>query len=192
MQWMVAMGLALWRGCVAALLLFSTSGSVAVPLYALVEMWICTLCVLNALGAQRVDERPIGWFLPVLYMAGAVVVPIGAGGWLAEVALLIALPLRVWSVWSLGISCSAGTATFENLVECGPYRFVRHPMQASGLLARVALALAFPHWWNWLGVLLMAVAEVGVVWLEESFLRQFDSWCQYSRRVHYRLLPRVW
>lgn len=191
MQNIVSLLLAIVRGGVAASLIRSDVPFVAIA-YAIVELMVAGLCVENALGAREVDERHIGWSLPVLYLVGWIVVPIGAGGVWQDAALLAALPFRMWCVWSLGVRCSAGPATFDEVCASGPYQWVRHPMQLSGLVSRLALCAVFPHWWNWLGLGVMLTASVGIVIVEESFLRQFGPWRAYAQVVRSRLLPGVW
>lgn len=191
MRWIVSVILAVARGGVAASLIRYDVPLVAI-VYAIVELIVAGLCVENALSARNVDQRGVGWSLPILYLVGWIVVPIGAGGVWQDAALLTALPFRIWCVWSLGVRCSAGPATFDGVCTAGPYRWVRHPMQLSGLVSRLALCAVFPHWWNWFGLGVMLAASVGIVVVEESFLRQFEPWRAYAQLVRSRLLPGVW
>jgi protein-S-isoprenylcysteine O-methyltransferase Ste14 len=78
------------------------------------------------------------------------------------------------------------------LVEHGPYRLVRHPIYAAGLLFFAGYAL-------WSGPLALVLSAVlAVVWalkaaVEERFLRvRYPAYTAYARRVRRRLLPGVY
>lgn len=78
------------------------------------------------------------------------------------------------------------------LVESGPYRFVRHPIYLAGLVFFVGYAL-------FAGPLSLAgTAVLGLLWarkatLEERLLRlRYDGYAAYERRVRWRLVPGVW
>jgi len=69
----------------------------------------------------------IGW--------AAVPLPIAAR-WLGAALLALGLALGVWALWHLGpnVTPTAVARPAAKLVTSGPYRWVRHPLYASGLL----------------------------------------------------------
>lgn len=69
--------------------------------------------------------------------------------WLAAIAALALLPLFYWIFVSIGNNISPTQATRRNhqLVTHGPYRWVRHPLYASGVLLIGALTLLSGLWW---------------------------------------------
>lgn len=78
------------------------------------------------------------------------------------------------------------------LVESGPYRLVRHPIYAAGLVFFVGYALfAGP-------LALLGTALLGWLWVhkssvEEARLRErYEEYSTYAQRVRWRLVPRVW
>jgi len=78
----------------------------------------------------------------------------------------------------------------QSVVTTGPYRYVRHPMYASGLVLFPATALLLG---SWLGLLLSPVLMALIILrtaLEDRMLR--DGLAGYARTVRYRLVPRVW
>jgi protein-S-isoprenylcysteine O-methyltransferase Ste14 len=78
------------------------------------------------------------------------------------------------------------------LVESGPYRYVRHPIYAAGLVFFAGYALfAGP-------LALVGTALLGVLWahkasLEERLLEdRYHDYAAYEARVPWRLVPRLW
>ncbi len=71
------------------------------------------------------------------------------------VAVFVAgLALRAWSVARLGrfFTVNVAIAPDHQLVQSGPYRFVRHPSYTGSLLAILGLALTLG---NWLGIVVI-------------------------------------
>jgi protein-S-isoprenylcysteine O-methyltransferase Ste14 len=81
----------------------------------------------------------------------------------------------------------------QSVVTSGPYRYVRHPMYASGLVLFPATALLLG---SWLGLLLSPVLMALIILrtaLEDRMLRDgLAGYAGYARIVRYRLVPRVW
>ena len=81
----------------------------------------------------------------------------------------------------------------HHVVTRGPYRWVRHPGYAAGLLMILASGLGLGSW------LATLIALVGVPLLlvrtlnEEAVLqRDLPGYADYARQVRFRLLPFVW
>lgn len=74
----------------------------------------------------------------------------------------------------------------------GPYRFVRHPMYLSYVLADIGYNL---DEWNFGTVLLVMVGWVAMVYrirAEDRMLSRDDGWSSYRTVVRYRLFPGLW
>jgi len=103
------------------------------------------------------------------------------------------MAILVWARQHLGTNWSQTVAAKEGheLVTSGPYRFVRHPMYAGGLLACVGSVIVCGGPWIFLLVILGALflwrtsAEDKV--MERQFPREFP---QYERRTK-KLIPFV-
>jgi protein-S-isoprenylcysteine O-methyltransferase Ste14 len=81
----------------------------------------------------------------------------------------------------------------QTVISTGPYRYVRHPMYAGGLLLFLGTPLLLGSWYGLLLVALLipavAVRAVG----EERVLRgELPGYAAYMNRVKYRLIPYVW
>jgi protein-S-isoprenylcysteine O-methyltransferase Ste14 len=81
----------------------------------------------------------------------------------------------------------------QKVVTTGPYRYVRHPMYASGILCYLGIPLLLGSWYG------LAMAAVMVVLLairavrEERLLQpELDGYSDYAARVRYRLIPLIW
>jgi protein-S-isoprenylcysteine O-methyltransferase Ste14 len=80
----------------------------------------------------------------------------------------------------------------RGLVASGPYRFIRHPMYLSYILADIGYNL---QEWNFVTILLVLMGWVSLVYrihAEERVLSQHVEWPTYAVSVPYRLLPGVW
>lgn len=151
------------------------------------------------------SDRGTGWvvaqFVLMAVCLGAVLVPPDwpsrartalavVGGLLALAGLAVAIAAaRV-----LGRSLTPFPRPLANapLVEAGPYRVVRHPIYAGGLLF-------FLGWSLFAGpVALVPAGMLAVLWagktaLEERHLRAaHPAYAAYASRVRFRLVPRVY
>jgi len=74
---------------------------------------------------------------------------------------VVGLALRAWSVVCLGrfFTVNVAIAPDHQLVESGPYRFVRHPSYTGALLAILGLALTLG---NWLTIIIIMFPICGV------------------------------
>jgi protein-S-isoprenylcysteine O-methyltransferase Ste14 len=113
-----------------------------------------------------------------------------------SVVLLIAGQLfAVWARDVLGRNWS-GTVTVKEdheLIETGPYRWVRHPIYTGLLVAATGSALAQDRW---SGVLALALLFVSFwikllreeAWMRETFGEKYDAYCARTKR----LVPFIW
>lgn len=113
----------------------------------------------------------------------------------------LALFILGWTIIAVALRANPFAVTVVRLqnerqhavVDTGIYSVVRHPMYAGNPLVNVGLGL-------WLGsyaAVLFAAIPLGLlmvrIGLEERFLRrELPGYLEYSARVQYRLVPRVW
>jgi protein-S-isoprenylcysteine O-methyltransferase Ste14 len=112
----------------------------------------------------------------------------------AAVLCVIGLAFAVWARVTLGRNWS-GVVTLKEgheLIERGPYRFVRHPIYTGILTMFIATALALGHLAGFAATLLMFVS----FWIklrdeEKLMLQQFpQQYAAYRRRTR-RIIPFV-
>jgi len=80
----------------------------------------------------------------------------------------------------------------RGLVTRGPYKFVRHPMYVSYVLADIGYNL---QEWNSVTLLLVLIGWASLIYrirAEERVLSQHAEWPAYVALVRYRLLPGLW
>jgi protein-S-isoprenylcysteine O-methyltransferase Ste14 len=81
----------------------------------------------------------------------------------------------------------------QQLIDTGPYAYVRHPLYSGALLWLLFMPLALGSWW----ALIPAVAAVGSLVYrikieEEMLLEGMAGYANYQRRVKYKLIPGVY
>jgi protein-S-isoprenylcysteine O-methyltransferase Ste14 len=80
----------------------------------------------------------------------------------------------------------------RGLATSGPYRFFRHPMYLSYILADVGYNL---EEWNLVTLLLVLIGWAALVYrihAEERVLSRHSGWPRYAASVRYRLFPGLW
>ena len=116
-------------------------------------------------------------------------------GILADAVTVVGLLITLWARRMLGANWSSSVVFKERheLIEGGPYRFVRHPIYSGVLLMLFGTMLL---WGRFVGVVAFVVIIVGLsvkAHLEERLLmRHFpDAYAQYRRRVSAAIIPFV-
>lgn len=188
----LGMFLALGRMFLGLVVFVHPSANWVAALFGLFEALSGSCAAVNVVKAQKVDKRVVGLLLPAVYLTGAVMVcSPGESSNFLIVGLLAVWVVRMWALFWMGFCYSVGTAAWIRLADKGPFAWVRHPMAATGIAARLIFCLANPEPWNWWVLGVMVVAEWASVVLEESFLKQFVEWRYYAVRVPWRFVPRV-
>jgi len=81
----------------------------------------------------------------------------------------------------------------QQVVNTGPYRWVRHPGYAGALLANIATPLFLDSVWAYLPVIFTMIVMVIRTSLEDQALQQkLAGYREYVQQVRYRLLPGIW
>lgn len=109
---------------------------------------------------------------------------------------LVALGLGIAMLVVIQNSYAAANITVEaeqKVVSTGLYGIVRHPMYVGTLIMMISIPLALDSWW---GLAVLIPGLIGLVFRildEEKMLKQeLAGYSEYTRKVHYRLVPYVW
>jgi protein-S-isoprenylcysteine O-methyltransferase Ste14 len=146
---------------------------------------VITLPLLLAILAFLIEPRWIAWAQ----------VPLPAWTrWVGAVGGAAAVPLVWWVVSSLGRNISETILTKQDhqLVMRGPYRWVRHPLYAVGILMLASASLLMSSALVAVLTLLVIVGirRVVIPGEEAALVQKFgDAYIEYCRRTG-RLLPR--
>lgn len=113
---------------------------------------------------------------------------------LAAVAFVAGVVLRLGSIQQLGrfYSHRVRTVAEHQIVQSGPYRFVRHPSYAGMVLAHLGVVVVFLNPVS--PILFAALMIPAIIWrilVEESTLMRLDAYPAYAHGRP-RLVPAVW
>ena len=162
------------------------------------------------LGRSREDKGTAGQFFLAIYGGFALAflaaynatwAAIGGPRWLPfglGIALTVAgIAVRQWSISTLGHLFTRQVRIQEGhtVVTTGPYRLVRHPSYAAGLLSDFGFGLALG---NWLSIVLLVAPILAVmirrIGVEEEALRDGLGEGVYDQYAagRARLIPGIW
>lgn len=81
----------------------------------------------------------------------------------------------------------------QQIIQTGPYAFVRHPMYAGAILIIFAAPLALNSFWGLAASCVLGMVVIFRLLDEERFLRdEFAQYEAYCRQTKYRLIPYIW
>ncbi|MBN1536642.1 MAG: isoprenylcysteine carboxylmethyltransferase family protein [Anaerolineales bacterium] len=81
----------------------------------------------------------------------------------------------------------------QHVISSGPYAWVRHPGYTGALLFYVATPIFLDAFWAFIPVVFLSIVIVIRTHLEDKTLQaQLEGYCDYAKRVRYRLLPGIW
>jgi protein-S-isoprenylcysteine O-methyltransferase Ste14 len=81
----------------------------------------------------------------------------------------------------------------HQVVSGGPYRWIRHPGYAGGLLTYLATPFLLDSSWAVIPAVLTAIVLLVRTRLEDTTLsNELPGYSDYARRVRFRILPGIW
>jgi protein-S-isoprenylcysteine O-methyltransferase Ste14 len=205
---------------IVAAALFGAAGRVDLPEF---WLYLAVLAVFSAAATIAIDPdlaqermRPggqrlpntmllIGGVLPLLHLAAAGL-DRGRLHWTdtvpatLQVAALLLFALGCLLVlWAMHVNRFFSSVARiqqdrgQHVVDTGPYRIVRHPGYAAGLVLALTSGVALGSWFaaalGWIGVPLLLRRTIA----EDRMLRaELPGYAQYTAHVRYRLIPALW
>ncbi len=168
--------------------------------------------VLSARGRGLPPDTPRREIVILTGLAGSMllllaVAALDAGrfGWsqvspLAQAAAwLLFFPGAALAVWALLANPFAIAVVVtqpedhQHVIHTGPYRFIRHPMNAGAILFALCAPVALGSWWALIPGGVMAILILYRTRYEDRFLHaELPGYAKYARQTRYRLLPGVW
>lgn len=150
------------------------------PLVSLLALASASVLVVAGLDARLAWS--LGFSLPLKVVALAVIV---AGYALGSYALI---ENRFFS-GMVRIQSDRG----HQVVSGGPYRWIRHPGYAGGILTYLATPFLLDSSWAVVPAVLTAIVLLVRTRLEDTTLRdELPGYSEYARWVRFRILPGIW
>lgn len=119
--------------------------------------------------------------------------------WVAPVALALFILSYTFSTWAMVTNrFFSGVVRIQkdrghHVVDSGPYRIVRHPGYAGGVVAMIATPLLLGSLWALVPAVAYVVLIVVRTVLEDRTLQEeLPGYRDYAQRTRYRLLPGLW
>lgn len=157
------------------------------------------------------DTKPWDKVLAPLLALGSVFGAVVAGvdrlyGWssalpagVSVAAVIVMIVGYAFSSWALIVNrFFSGTVRIQterghHVVTDGPYRLVRHPGYAGGLLGFVVIPLLLDSLWAFIPTILLTLVLIVRTALEDATLqKELPGYAEYAQKTRYRLLPGVW
>jgi protein-S-isoprenylcysteine O-methyltransferase Ste14 len=81
----------------------------------------------------------------------------------------------------------------QEVIQNGPYLFVRHPGYVGGILMAISMSLVLGSLWGLVPAGIVFVLLIIRTYLEDTALqKELDGYSDYTKKVKYRLLPGIW
>ncbi len=158
-------------------------------------------------GAKKWDKV----LLPVVAIYGPLAILIVAGlnrrfGWSPSIALwaqiaamILLILVSILGTWAMLVNrffsavVRIQTDRGHTVISDGPYRIVRHPGYAGGVIGDLVIPLALGSAWALIpGVLIAALTVLRTALEDRTLQAELPGYAEYAQRTRYRLLPGVW
>lgn len=132
-------------------------------------------------------------WIPLVAIANPVAIALKIGG---LILYLLGLIVVLWARqtlgrnWGISTSTQVKLLTEHQLVQTGPYAYVRHPMYSGWWVCMIGLVLLYPVWAVFLLLVFSVISFANRARREETALaaRFGQAWMDYTRRTK-RLIP---
>lgn len=119
--------------------------------------------------------------------------------WVHFTALTVIVLGYAFSSWALIVNrFFSGTVRIQterghHVVTDGPYRIIRHPGYAGGLLGFVMIPLLLDSVWAFIPIIVLTGVLILRTALEDKTLqKELPGYAEYAQRTRYRLIPGIW
>lgn len=160
---------------------------------------------------QAKDTKPWDKILAPLLGLGTILILVVAGldkyyAWSPASSLISNLVALFGIVLGYGFSSWAlvenrffsGTVRIQterghHVITTGPYRIVRHPGYAGGLLGYILIPMLLDSLWAFIPAVLLAIVMIIRTALEDKTLQaELPGYKEFVQKTKYRLLPGIW
>ncbi len=160
---------------------------------------------------QAKDTKPWDKVLAPLLGLGSILILVAAGldrfyGWSSAFSTGVNIIALAGIVIGYGFSSWAlvenrffsGTVRIQterghHVISTGPYRIMRHPGYAGGLLGYIFIPLLFNSVWAFVPTILLMIVMVTRTALEDKTLQaELPGYREFAQKTKYRLIPGIW
>lgn len=157
------------------------------------------------------DTKPWDKVIAPLLGLGSILILVVSGldkyyGWSPASSLTVNLIALIGIVLGYGFSSWAlvenrffsGTVRIQterghHVITTGPYRIMRHPGYAGGLLGYILIPLLLDSLWAFVPAVLLAIVMViRTAWEDKTLQAELNGYKEYAQKTRYRLLPWIW
>ena len=132
---------------------------------------------LSFLLAALLPAAALSWQRTTLFLVSVTFIPLGVA-------------LRWYAIWTLGryFTRDVAVSADQQVIQRGPYRFIRHPAYSGTFLTMLGVGLALTNWAGLLALLLCVLAgHLYRVSIEEKALTQtigqpYVTYMQHTKR----------
>ena len=158
-------------------------------------------------GTKWWDKVFYAFYIPAFF-AVVIIASLDAGrfGWTAQFSLYIyvlgylififANFVTTWSMWVNRFFSSTvriQTDRGQQVIQTGPYRFVRHPGYVGGILLGLGTSLILGSFWALIPAGFVTMLLITRTYLEDATLqKELLGYADYTSKVRFRLLPGIW
>jgi len=146
-----------------------------------------------------------GLYIPIFY-AVFIIATLDAGRFLwtaplpvsvyiiSYIAYFFSQFIHHWAMWvNRFYSSVVRIQTGQEVVQNGPYQFVRHPGYVGGILMAISSPLIFGSLWALIPAAMVVILLIIRTYLEDITLqKELPGYTDYTKKVRYRLLPGIW
>jgi protein-S-isoprenylcysteine O-methyltransferase Ste14 len=115
---------------------------------------------------------------------------------ISYIAFIFSIYLYSWAMWVnrwFSRAVRIQTDRDQQVVQDGPYRYVRHPGYVGGSLMALSTALALGSLWALIPAGLVVMLLIIRTYLEDVTLqKELPGYIEYTDKVRYRLVPGLW
>jgi protein-S-isoprenylcysteine O-methyltransferase Ste14 len=117
--------------------------------------------------------------------------------WIILLGVVVTVPAYYLSLWAMAVNsyfeCTVRIQEHQRVCKSGPYRIVRHPGYASGIISVLAAPLILGSWWGLAPGAIAATMFVVRTELEDRTLqKELAGYNEYTKSTRYRLIPLIW
>jgi protein-S-isoprenylcysteine O-methyltransferase Ste14 len=112
---------------------------------------------------------------------------------ISYIAFIFSIYLYSWAMWVntwFSSTVRIQTDRAQEVVQDGPYRYVRHPGYVAGILMAISTSLILGSLWGLIPAVFVVILLVIRTYLEDITLqKELPGYFDYVKKVRYRLVP---